>query len=229
MIDLYSWPTPNGQKIHILLEELDVPYTVHAINIGAGDQFAPDFLRICPNHRIPAIVDQDGPGGEPLALFESGAILLYLAQKHGALLPPDPAGSAIAVQWLMFQMGGLGPMLGQAHHFTQYAPERVEYAIRRYTREADRLYGVLDRRLAEARYLAGDAYSVADIASYPWTLGHERQGVDIAEYANVRRWQAEIGERPAVARGMAVLKDRTTQMDDAARDILFGETQYQRR
>ena len=228
MIDLYTWPTPNGQKVQILLEELDLPYTVHPVNIGRGEQFEEAFLRISPNNKIPAVVIPDGPGGEPLALFESGAILLHLAEAHGAFLPAAPRGRAESIQWLMFQMGGLGPMLGQAHHFTQYAPDSIEYAIKRYTREANRLYGVLDRRLGEVEFLAGD-YSIADIASYPWTLNPEKKGVDIADYPQVARWQKVIGERPGVRRGMAVLAEKHRDMDADAREILFGDSQYRRR
>src|SRR3984885_4647599 len=165
MIDVYSWATPNGHKVHIMLEECGLPYAVHAVDIGAGDQFKPDFLAISPNNKIPAIIDSDGPEGKPLSLFESGAILFYLAEKTGKFLPSDPAGRYATMQWLMFQMGGVGPMLGQAHHFRIYAPEKVEYAVNRYSNEAKRLYGVMDRQLGVTRYLAGDEYSIADIAT----------------------------------------------------------------
>ncbi|MCS7101976.1 MAG: glutathione S-transferase N-terminal domain-containing protein [Burkholderiaceae bacterium] len=226
MIDLYSWPTPNGQKVHIMLEECGLPYRVRAVDIGAGDQFAPDFLAISPNNKIPAIVDADGPDGRPIALFESGAILVYLAGKTGHFLPQDVRGKYAALQWLMFQMGGLGPMLGQAHHFRLYAPQKIDYAIERYTNEARRLYRVLDRRLAEAPYLAG-AYSIADIAAFPWIVPHARQGIDLADFPHVRRWFEAIAARPAVQRGLQVLADRRqSQLDEQARRNLFGERQY---
>ena len=229
-IDLYTWPTPNGHKIHIMLEEVGLPYNVHAIDIGAGDQFDPDFLKISPNNKMPAIVDPDGPDGEAHSVFESGAILIYLAEKTGKLLPSDPRKRSEALQWLMWQMGGLGPMLGQAHHFLQYAPETIEYARNRYSNEAKRLYGVLDKRLGETRYLAGDEYSIADIAAWPWTRFPERQGVDRNDYPNFVRWFDEIAERPAVKRGVEVLaKQRKEGMDDKAREMLFGAAQYQRR
>ena len=229
-IDLYTWPTPNGHKIHIMLEEVGLPYNVHAIDIGAGDQFDADFLKISPNNKMPAIVDPDGPDGKPLSVFESGAILIYLANKTGKLFPEEPRARYDTLQWLMWQMGGLGPMLGQAHHFRQYAPETIDYAVDRYTNEAKRLYGVLDTRLGEARYLAGDEYSIADIAAWPWTRFPERQGVDRNDYPNFVRWFDEIAERPAVKRGVEVLaKERKEGMDDKAREMLFGAAQYQRR
>jgi GST-like protein len=228
MIDVYSWPTPNGHKVHIMLEECALPYRVHAIDIGAGDQFAPEFLKISPNNKIPAIVDSDGPDGRPMSLFESGAILIYLAAKTGRLLPADVRGKYVALQWLMFQMGGVGPMFGQAHHFRIYAPEKIDYAINRYTNEAKRLYGVLDRRLAQVEYCAGD-YSIADIAIYPWTRSHVNQGVDFADFPNVRRWYDAIESRPAVQRGIKVLADRRRpQMTDRDKETLFGATQYAR-
>jgi len=231
MIELYSWPTPNGHKVHIMLEETGLDYEVHPVDIGAGDQFDEAFLKISPNNRIPAIVDRDGPEGHPLPLFESGAILFYLAEKTGYFLPKDPTGRYRTIQWLMWQMGGLGPMLGQAHHFRQYAPERYAYAYDRYTNEANRLYGVMDRRLGEAPYLAGEHYTIADIAAYPWTRSYERQGVDIEDYPNVKRWQAAIAERPAVQRGLEVLAEhrQTGGFDDKAKEILFGATQYAKR
>ena len=232
MIELYTWPTPNGQKVQILLEELCLPHRVHAVNIGAGDQFDPDFLVFSPNNKIPAIVDPDGPEGEPLTLFESGAILWYLADKHGRFLPPDQRARMEVLQWLMFQMGSLGPMLGQAHHFRIYAPQRIDYAVERYTREANRLYSVMDHRLAGSPWLGGGAYGIADIAAYPWTVGYERQGVRIEDYPHVQRWQSRIGERPQVAAGMTVLAEegkRTSLTDEKARDVLFGESQYRRR
>jgi GST-like protein len=228
-IDLYSWPTPNGQKIHIMLEECELPYHAHGIDIGAGAQFDPDFLAISPNNKIPAIVDSDGPGGKPISLFESGAILIYLAGKVGKFLPPDERGKFLALEWLMFQMGGVGPMLGQAHHFRRYAPEQIEYAINRYTNEARRLYGVMDRRLAKAEYFAGE-YSIADIAIYPWTRSHANQGIDLDDYPNVRRWYSAIQERPAVQRGLQVLdKHHRPLIDEKAKETLFGATQYAQR
>jgi GST-like protein len=229
MIDVYTWPTPNGHKVHIMLEECGLPYTVRAVDIGAGDQFKPEFLKISPNNKIPAIVDSDGPDGKPISLFESGAILVYLAGKTGRFLPADVRGRYVALQWLMFQMGGVGPMLGQAHHFRLYAPEKIEYAINRYTSEARRLYGVMDRRLGEVEYLAGD-YSIADIATFPWTRSHANQGVDLAEFPNVKRWCGAIDARPAVKRGVQVLADRRKPItDDKAREALFGAQQYARR
>jgi len=229
MIDLYSWATPNGHKVHIMLEECALPYRVHPIDIGAGDQFSREFLAISPNNKIPALVDSDGPDGRPISMFESGAILIYLASKTGRLLPEGVRERYVALQWLMFQVGHVGPMLGQAHHFRQYAPERIEYAVDRYTREAARLYGVMDLRLAEVPYFAG-TYSVADIALYPWTRSHENQGIDLAQFPNVRRWQQAITARPAVQRGLEVLKDRRRPLlDDRAREVLFGATQTARR
>jgi GST-like protein len=229
MIDLYSWSTPNGQKVHIMLEECALPYRVHPIDIGAGDQFSPEFLAISPNNKIPALVDSDGPDGRPISMFESGAILVYLASRTGRLLPESIRDRYVALQWLMFQVGHIGPMLGQAHHFRQYAPERIEYAVDRYTREAVRLYGVMDQRLADSSYFAG-AYSIADIAIYPWTRSHENQGIDLAQFPNVRRWQQAISARPAVQRGLEVLRDRRRSLlDDRAREVLFGATQTARR
>jgi GST-like protein len=203
MIDLYTWATPNGRKISILLEEVALPYEVFKIDISSGEQFSPEFLAINPNGKIPAIVDHDGPGGKPLAIFESGAILIYLAEKTGKLLPSEPVARLTAIEWLMFQMGGFGPMLGQAHHFRRFAPERIPYAIERFEKEAARLYAVLDRRLQTVEYLAGD-YSIADIACYPWVARCEWQGVTLDDFPNVRRWFTAISERPAVQRGMQV-------------------------
>ncbi|KAF1020896.1 MAG: Disulfide-bond oxidoreductase YfcG [Paracidovorax wautersii] len=229
-IDVYTWPTPNGHKVHILLEETGLPYRVHAINIGAGDQFQPDFLRISPNNKIPAIVDPNGPDGQPISLFESGAILLYLAGKTGRFLPDDVRGKYDALQWLMFQMGGVGPMLGQNHHFRQYAPEKLPYAIDRYTNEAKRLYGVIDKRLSTAAYLAGDTYTIADIATYPWLRNWRNQGIELADYPHLQRWYDTIEARPAVQRGVAVLAQaRKPVTDPRAHDILFGAQQYARR
>jgi len=230
MIDLYSWATPNGHKIHILLEELGLPYRVHAVNIGRGEQFAPEFLAISPNNKIPALVDSDGPDGAPISVFESGAILLYLAEKTGRFLPAEPRQRIAAIEWLMLQMASIGPMLGQAHHFRQYAPEKIPYAIDRYTQEAHRLYGVLDRRLASHVYLAGDDYSIADIATFPWCRSAANQGIDWAEFPHAKRWFDAIAARPAVQRGVQVLADiRPQQMDATAREHLFGKSQYQRR
>jgi len=202
-IDLYTWSTPNGRKVSIALEELGLAYRAHAVNISKSEQFAPAFLAISPNNKIPAIVDPDGPGGAPFSMFETGAILLYLADKTGQLMPEAPHARWAAMQWLMWQMGGFGPMLGQAHHFRRFAPERIAYAVDRYSNETRRLYGVLDKRLGEAEYLAGD-YSMADIATYPWAARHEWQGIDLAAFENVKRWYDAIGARPAVERGMAV-------------------------
>ena len=203
MIELHTWTTPNGRKVSVMLEECGLPYSVHKVNIGQGEQFKPEFLSISPNNRIPGIVDPDGPDGKPLKLFESGAILVYLAGKTGKFLPSSTRGKYIALQWLMFQMGGVGPMFGQAHHFLRAAPEPVPYGIKRYTDEARRLYGVLDRRLSEAAFLA-DEYSIADIATFPWIARHEWHKVDLAEFPNVKRWYDTINRRPAVVRGMAV-------------------------
>ena len=229
MIDLYTWPTPNGHKIHIMLEEVGLPYRVHAVDIGAGDQFDPGFLAISPNNRIPAIVDPDGPDGAPISLFESGAILIYLADRTGQFLPAEPRARYETLQWLMFQMGNIGPMLGQAHHFRRYAPEQIEYAVNRYTNEATRLYRVVDKRLADRDYLAGD-YSIADIATFPWLRSHESQGQDLADYPNLKRWFEAIAARPAVERGVEVLAERrrTGEYNKEQRDILFGATQYAR-
>jgi GST-like protein len=230
MIDVYSWATPNGHKVHIALEELGLPYRVHAVDIGKGDQFEAAFLKISPNNRIPAIVDHDGPGGKPLSLFESGAILIYLAEKTGRLLPKDPHGRYTTLQWLMWQMGGVGPMLGQAHHFRHYAPEQIQYAYDRYTNEANRLYRVLDKRLGESRYLGGEDYTIADIACWAWMRSPDRQGVNKDELANYRRWFGEIDARPAVQKGVQVLSaERPAAFDDKAKDILFGKAQFQKR
>ncbi|WP_174873571.1 glutathione S-transferase family protein [Vogesella oryzae] len=204
MIDLYTWGTPNGKKVSIALEELGLAYRVIPVDIHHNQQFAPDFLKISPNNKIPAIVDHDGPGGAPLALFESGAILIYLAEKCGQLLAADGAARYQTLQWLMFQMGGFGPMLGQAHHFLRYAPEPVPYAQKRYHDETLRLYRVLDTQLAGNRFVTGNDYSIADIAIYPWAARHEWHHVDLAAFPNVARWYAELGARPAVQRGMAV-------------------------
>jgi GSH-dependent disulfide-bond oxidoreductase len=229
VIDVYTWPTPNGHKVHIMLEEVGLPYTVHPIDIGRGDQFDPAFLKISPNNKMPAITDREGPGGKPYSLFEPGAILLYLAEKTGKLMPAETGARYAVIQWLMFQMGNIGPMLGQAHHFRHYAPEPLPYAIQRYTNEANRLYGVLDRRLQGRSYLADD-YSIADIAVWPWVRTPDRQGVDAGAYPNYRRWFDAIAARPAVQRGIQVLADRSRpQLDAKAKEVLFGATQYERR
>ena len=199
MITLHTWATPNGRKVSIMLEECDLPYVVRKIDITRGEQFDPAFVAVNPNAKIPAIEDDEGP----LTIFESGAILIYLAEKTGRFLPPAGALRYHALQWLMFQMGGVGPMFGQTHHFLRFAPEPVPYAIERYRKETRRLYGVLDARLAAAEYLAGD-YSVADIATYPWVARHEWQEIDLTDFSNVRRWYEAVGARPAVSRGMAV-------------------------
>jgi GST-like protein len=230
MIDVYSWATPNGHKIHIMLEELGLEYKPIPIDIGAGDQFTPEFLAISPNNKIPAIIDSDGPEGKPLALFESGAILFYLAEKTGKFLPLDPVGRYTTMQWLMFQMGGVGPMLGQAHHFRIYAPEKIEYAVNRYSNEARRLYGVMDKQLGVTRFLAGNDYSIADIATFPWTRSWKNQGIELDEFPNVKRWFEEIAARPAVIRGVEVLASaRKDLTGDKQREVLFGAQQYARR
>ena len=203
MIDLYTWGTSNGRKASIMLEECGLPYRVHPIDIGKGDQFKPEFVAINPNSKIPAIVDSDGPEGRPFTLFESGAILVYLAGKTGRFLPASVSGKYIALQWLMFQMGGIGPIFGQVHHFLRAAKEKVPYAIERFSKENRRLYSVLNTRLGEAPFLA-EEYSIADIATYPWVLRHEWQQVDLAEYPNVKRWFDTISARPAVQRGIRV-------------------------
>jgi GST-like protein len=203
MIDLYTWSTPNGRKVSIMLEETGLSYRVHKIDISKGDQFKPEYIAINPNSKIPAIVDPEGPGGKPLVLFESGAILIYLAEKTGKFVPKDPVARYVVLEWLMFQMGGVGPMFGQVHHFLRAAPEPVPYAIERYGKETRRLYGVLDALLEKADYLAG-AYSIADIATYPWVARHEWHKVALADFPNVERWYRKIEARPAVARGMQV-------------------------
>jgi GST-like protein len=213
-----------------MLEECGLPYRVHAVDIGAGAQFDPEFLAISPNNKIPAIVDPDGPDGEPMSVFESGAILLYLAGKTGRFLPETTRGKYEVLQWLMFQMGGVGPMLGQAHHFRIYAPEKIEYAVNRYTNEAKRLYGVMNRRLGSSKYLGGPEYSIADIAVYPWLRSWKNQGIDWNDYPHLKGWFDEIGARPAVQRGCEVLTaQRKPLTDDQARQVLFGATQYEKR
>ncbi|WP_334189457.1 glutathione binding-like protein [Noviherbaspirillum sp.] len=230
MIDVYSTATPNGHKVHIMLEECGLPYRVHHIDIGAGDQFKPDFLAISPNNKIPAIVDADGPDGKPISLFESGAILVYLASKVGKFLGNSDREKFNTLQWLMFQMGGVGPMLGQAHHFRIYAPEKIEYAINRYTNETRRLYGVIDKQVKKSGYLAGEEYTIADIATFPWLRSWKNQGIDWTEFPDAKRWFDEISERPAVQRGVEVLANlRKPLLDDKSRETLFGGTQYAKR
>lgn len=223
-IDLYYWPTPNGWKITIMLEEVGLPYTTHLVNISKGDQFTPEFLAISPNNKMPAIVDPDGPGGAPISVFESGAILQYLGRKTGKLYPADERARVLVDQWLFWQMGGFGPMLGQTHHFRGYAPEQIPYAIDRYTNEATRLYGVLDRQLEGREFIAG-AYSIADIASVGWAKLWERQGQDITRFPNVQRWLETMLARPAVQRGLAVSQEAratTNHTDPKVQAILFG-------
>jgi len=230
MIEVYSWPTPNGHKVHIMLEECGLAYRVHPVDIGAGDQFAPAFLAISPNNKIPAITDPDGPDGRPISLFESGAILLYLAGKTGKLLPADVRGKYEVLQWLMFQMGSVGPMLGQAHHFRVYAPEKLPYAIERYTSEAHRIYGVLNKRLAHSTYIGGHDYSIADIAVFPWLRSWKNQGVEMTDHPHLKGWFDEIAGRPAVQRGVEVLAGvRRPLTDDKAREALFGQRQREQR
>jgi GSH-dependent disulfide-bond oxidoreductase len=223
MIDLYTWPTPNSHKVTIMLEECKLAYAVHAIDIGAGDQMKPDFLKISPNNKIPAIIDHDGPGGKPYSLFESGAILLYLAGKTGKFLGKTDRAKFDTLQWLMFQMGGLGPMLGQTHHFRIYAPEKIEYAVNRYTNEAKRLYGVVEKRLSSNAFIAGKEYTVADMAIWPWLRSWQNQGVEISDYPALKAWFEKIEVRPAVKRAVTVLADRRKPLiDDKAKQILFG-------
>ena len=225
MIDLYYWPTPNGHKVTLFLEEAGLPYTIRRVDIGKGEQFAPEFLAISPNNKMPAIVDHDPPGGgAPLSVFESGAILLYLARKTGKFIATDPRGMVTCLEWLFWQMGGLGPMTGQYGHFTVYAPEKIPYAIERYTREARRLLGVLDQRLRGREYICGNEYSIADMACYPWIDPYEKAPLDLTAYAEVRRWRKTIRARPATARAYAQgdFRERQTQMSEAERAILFG-------
>ncbi|HRY27160.1 MAG: glutathione S-transferase N-terminal domain-containing protein [Geminicoccaceae bacterium] len=227
MIDLYYWPTPNGHKVTLFLEETGLDYKIHPINIGKGDQFDPAFLKIAPNNRMPAIVDHaPADGGEPVSIFESGAILLYLAEKTGRFISADLRGRVEVLQWLFWQMGGLGPMAGQNHHFGTYAPEKLPYAIKRYVDETNRLYGVLNKRLADRAFVAGSDYSIADMASYPWTVGWERQGQNIDDFPHLKRWQAAIAARPATVRAYELGPKYRSEapMDDEAKKILFGQT-----
>ena len=230
MIEVYSWATPNGHKVHIMLEECGLPYRVIPVDIGAGDQFKPEFLRISPNNKIPAINDPDGPDGAPMTMFESGAILLYLASKTGQFLPTGTRARFEVLEWLMFQMGGVGPMLGQAHHFRIYAPEKIEYAVNRYTNEARRLYGVMNTRLAKSKYIAGPQYTIADMSIFPWLRSWKNQGIEWVDYPHLKGWFDEIAARPAVMRGVEVLSNqRKPLVTDAAREVLFGARQYQTR
>lgn len=224
-IELYYWPTPNGWKISIALEEMGLPYTLHLVNIGAGDQFDPDFLKIAPNNRMPAIVDPEGPDGKPISIFESGAILQYLARKTGKFYGETERDRIAVDQWLMWQMGGLGPMMGQHGHFKLYAPDRIEYATERYRKEVLRLFGVMDRRLAENEYLAGEEYSIADMACFPWVQTYKRQEIDLADFPHVQRWYEALKQREGLRRGMAVGRDkinRNPQDDAQTRKTLFG-------
>ena len=233
MIEVWTWPTPNGHKIHIALEELGLPYKIVPVNIGKGEQFKPAFLAITPNHRIPAIVDPDGPGGKPLTLFESAAIMIYLSEKCGGkLIPADPIGRYKCLEWMMFQMGGVGPMFGQYNHFANYAVEKLPYAIERYTNEVARLHRVLDKRLSDNEWLAGTEYSMADIITFPWIRNPDRRGIDLAaSYPNIKRWHDAVAARPAVQRGVAVLSEnqRRGGITDEERENYFGKTQFSAR
>ena len=230
---LYSWATPNGHKIHIMLEEcglqLGRDWDVHAIDIGKGAQFTPEFLKISPNNKIPAMVDHAGPGNQAISLFESGAILMYLAEKTGKFMPKNEVDRYKVLEWLMFQMGGVGPMLGQTHHFRIYAPEKIEYAINRYTNETKRIYGVIEKQLSQNPFIAGQEYSIADIAIFPWLRSWKNQGVEITDYPHLYKWFTQISERPAVIRGVEVLQSLRAPAHDAqAKEILFGATQYKK-
>lgn len=230
MLQLYSWPTPNGHKIHIMLEECGLPCEIIPVNIGNGDQFKPDFLKISPNNKIPALVDSEGPDGKPISVFESGAILIYLAAKTGKFMPQSDRGKYEVLQWLMFQMGGLGPMLGQNHHFRLYAPEKLPYAIDRYTNEAKRLYGVVNKQLDGNAYIAGNSYTIADMAIWPWLRNWKNQGMELSDYPALKTWFEKIEARPAVQRGIQYLAALRKPITGAKeREILFGKTQYQKR
>jgi GST-like protein len=226
MIELYFWPTPNGFKITIMLEECGLPYEVKYVNIGKGDQFKPEFLKISLNNRMPAIIDRDGPGAKPISVFESGAILQYLGRKTGQFYPSDERARVEVEEWLFWQMGGLGPMAGQAHHFRQYAPDKIAYAYDRYTDEVNRLYGVMNIRLKDKEFLAGD-YSIADMAAYPWVRPYKRQGQDLAEFPNLEAWYSRVHDRPAVARAVLVGKEERAKWDlrkdKDAKSVLFGQ------
>ena len=233
MIDVYTWPTPNGHKVHIMLEECALDYTIYGVNIRAGEQFAEHFLKISPNNRIPAIVDHMGLGGEVYSIFESGAILIYLAEKTAKFLPKDSVERYQTLQWLMFQMGNVGPMFGQAHHFRNYAAEKMEYPIERYTNESGRLYRILDTHLAKNQYLAGNVYTIADIATFPWCRSPERRGQDIEALPNLKRWMEEIQSRPAVGKALDILKEHQSKpsdiIDEKTRSIMFGAKQFEKR
>ena len=228
MIELYTSATPNGQKIHIMLEETGLAYRLHWVDLRKGEQFDPEFLKISPNNKIPVILDRDGPGGEPMPVFESGAILIYLAEKTGKFLPAEIRARTGVLEWLMFQVGGVGPMLGQAHHFRAYAREKIPYAIERYTSEGARIYRVLDKRLSEQDYLAGD-YSIADMAVFPWIRLHERQGQDMADYPHLSRWFDTVAARPAVSKDMEKTRDVVGTITDETWDNLWGKKQFERR
>lgn len=234
MIRAYTWPTPNGHKVHIMLYECGLEHEIIPVDIAKGEQFEPEFLAISPNNRIPAIIDSDGPDGKEISVFETAAILYYLAHKTGKFLPSladDPRSNFRVMEWVMWQMGGIGPMMGQSNHFRNYAPDKIPYAIDRYVNEVQRLFGVADKRLSETQYLGGDAYTIADIASFPWMRGWERQEVPIADYPNVKRWLDEIDARPAVKQGLEVLKDkrRTGPPQGKEWEIMFGKEQFKRR
>ncbi len=226
MLELYYWPTPNGHKITLFLEEVGLPYQIFPINIGSGAQFKPEFLKIAPNNRMPALVDPEpSGGGAPISVFESGAILLYLAEKTGQLIPADLRGRVEVLQWLFWQIGGLGPMAGQNHHFSQYAPEKIPYAINRYVNETGRLYAVLNRRLADREFIAG-AYSIADVASYPWIVPHERQGQNLDDFVHLKRWFDTIAQRTATVRAYAQAEsfEQQTQNIEQSRSVLFNQS-----
>ena len=229
MIDVYYWTTPNGHKVTMFLEEAGLEYRIHPINIGKGEQFAPEFLAVSPNNRIPAIVDrQPQGGGEPVSVFESGAILLYLAEKTGRFIAGDIRGRVEVLQWLFWQIGGLGPMAGQNHHFNVYAPDKIPYAIDRYVKETNRLYGVLDKRLADRAFMAGDDYTIADMASYPWIVPYERQGQRLEDFPNLKRWFEAIRARPATVRAYDIVQrvnpQAGTPMSEEAKKVMFGQT-----
>ena len=234
MLKVYTWPTPNGHKIHIMLEECGLregrDWQAIAVNIGQGDQFKPEFLAVSPNNKIPALVDAHGPDGKPISIFESGAMMIYLASKYGKFMPQSDRHKFQALEWLMFQMGGVGPMLGQNHHFRQYAPEKIEYAINRYTNEAKRIYGVIDKRLVTSKFIACHQYTIADMAIFPWLRNWKNQGMELADYPHLQAWFNKLAARPAVQRGIEVLAHlRKPITDDKAREVMFGSTQYAKR
>lgn len=234
MLKVYTWPTPNGHKIHIMLEECGLregrDWQAIAVNIGQGDQFKPEFLEFSPNNKIPALVDPHGLDGKPISIFESGAMLIYLASKHGKFMPKSDRQKYQTLEWLMFQMGGVGPMLGQNHHFRQYAPEKIEYAINRYTNEAKRIYGVIDKRLAISKFIACSQYTIADMAIFPWLRNWKNQGMELADYPHLQAWFDKLAARPAVQRGIEILAHlRKPITDDKAREVMFGSTQYAKR